>query len=276
MAFYHIIILALIQGLTEFLPVSSSGHLVLFHDLIAAKGDAQSWNEDLTLDVAVHMGTLFAVLLYFRADLVTLLCGLKAISTGNMKAPQARLGFYILLGSLPVILAGWGLYALKPQWLRSVPVIGWTTLLFGILLWAADRFRPQSRDLASMGFKEAAWIGLAQALALIPGVSRSGITMTAARLVGFTRLEAARFSLLLAIVAISGAGTLGGLDLLRNGDLKLGLEALSAMILSFLAGLGAIALMMRWLTHQSFTPFALYRVVLGGAILALFYAGILG
>lgn len=262
MLLFHIVILALVQGITEFLPISSSGHLVLVHEAIGKTVN------DLTLDVAVHVGTLFAVLLYFRKDILAMLFSLKP--GGDLKMP-----FMIILASVPVIIAGFMIHLTGPDWTRSLYLTGWCTLVFGILLGIADKIKPAEKDLDTLGYKDAFIIGLAQVLALIPGTSRSGITMTAARWLGYSRTESARFSMLLAIVAISGAGTLGGITLFKEGDLTLGLDALAAIIMSFVSALGAIALMMRWLEKATFRPFVIYRIILGGILLILLYAGVL-
>ncbi|MCB1557005.1 MAG: undecaprenyl-diphosphate phosphatase [Alphaproteobacteria bacterium] len=272
MPLLHIIVLALVQGVTEFLPISSSGHLVLAHYLMNG-GSAIVPETDLTMDIAVHVGTLFAVLLYFRRDAWAMATGLAGLVCGRRGETGQRLFFLVLLSSLPVIAAGFALHMFMPGFLRSLTVMAWATLLFGIVLWLADRFAPMTRTIETMSVKSALLIGLAQVLALIPGTSRSGITMTAARLLGFTRGEAARFSLLLAMVAISGAGFLTGLDLWKSENLALGRDALIAVVLSFFAALGAIALMMRWLERASFAPFAAYRIILGILLLALIYTG---
>lgn len=273
MALTYLIILALVQGITEFLPVSSSGHLVLIHDFWGT-GEAARWNEDLSLDIAVHIGTLLAALVYFRDDIFQMLLGVfkpKAVQS----AQGRRMILLIIIGSLPVILAGFALFLWEPVWLRSFPVMAWATIIFGIILWAADHYKPNERALESIGYKEALFIGLAQILALIPGTSRSGITMTAGRFLGFTRTDCARYSLLLAIVAISGAGTLIGLDLWQNGNVALGPDILIATVLSFIAGYIAIHLMMVWLSRASFAPFAIYRVALGAGLLGLYYGGVI-
>lgn len=263
MPFFHVVILALVQGITEFLPISSSGHLVLVH---AALGETE---DDLTLDIAVHVGTLFAVLLYFRRDICRMIGGLKpGAADRNMLAA-------LIIASLPVVIAGFVLHITGPEWTRSLTLLAWSTLIFGVLLWAADQFRPMDRTLDKLTLKDAALIGLAQAIALIPGVSRSGITMTAGRALGFSRSESARFSLLLAVVAISGAGILGGLDLMEKGDMNLSYTALVAAVLAFVSALVTIALMMRWLDKASFTPFAVYRVIMGFVMLGLIYGGVL-
>lgn len=267
MTLYHIFILALIQGISEFLPVSSSGHLVLVHHMLEGGSADLCWEQNRTIDVAVHIGTLASVLVYFRKDLCGMLSGFR-----NRHSPGFRLMGFVGIASVPVILAGLTLHMLQPDWLCLLEIMAWTTLLFGIVLWIADRFVPAEKTLGTMTWKQAILIGLAQTLALIPGTSRSGITMTAARFLGFTRVEAARFSLLLAIIAIGGAGTLSTLDLIRSGNAELGLESLLAAVLSFLSGWAAITLMMKWLERATFTPFALYRIALGTALLALIYS----
>lgn len=267
MPLFHIVILALVQGITEFLPISSSGHLVLTHRLL---GDTDL-AEDRMMDIAVHVGTLFAVLLYYRRDVAAMLRGLiRPAESGGR-----RLFAQLCAASAPVIAAGLALHVLSPGWLDSPAMIGWTTLLFGIVLWAADRFRPMDKTLDGLGLKDALLIGAAQVLALIPGTSRSGITMTAARALGYSRTESAHFSLLLALVAIAGAGALAGLDIVRSGNVVLTLSAAIAAVLSFASSLAVIALMMRWLAHAGFAPFALYRVLLGIVLLGLVYGGAL-
>lgn len=266
MPLLHIVILALVQGITEFLPVSSSGHLVLVHHLLQEKPGTG----DLTMDIAVHIGTLFAVLLYFRRDLCAMTC--KCLKQDKQETP---LLLYIVVGSVPVIIAGFVLYVLSPSWMRSLHVTAWCTLVFALLLYIADTKGRTERTLDHMTLRDALYIGMMQVLALIPGTSRSGITMTAARFLGFSRTESARFSMFLAIVAISGAGTLSSVNLLGDGNLSLGLDVLMAAILSFVASFGAIAWMMKWLEKSSFKPFVIYRVVLGVLLLGLLYSGIL-
>lgn len=264
MLLYHIVILALIQGITEFLPISSSAHLVLAHAVFNGEAAGQ-WGTDLMMDVAVHVGTLFAVLVYFRKDLCAMCC----------KGRDMRLPFFAVIASLPVIAAGLVFHLLQPAWARSIEVIAWTTLVFGVLLWWVDKAKPTEKNLGDLTMRDAFWIGLAQVLALVPGVSRSGITMSAARFFGFSRTESAKFSLLLAIIAISGAGALGGIDLVKRGDIALSLDALIAAALAFVSGLAVISLMMRWLARATFTPFAVYRVLLGIALLGMVYGGVL-
>ena len=266
MPLYHILILALIQGLTEFLPVSSSGHLVIIHNMLGEGQNDLCWDTNRMMDVAVHVGTLLSVLVYFWRDLWAML-----VNIVNFKSAEFRLILNLTLASIPVIIAGFIIHKIEPSFLCLIEVMAWMTIIFGIVLWIADRFFSDDKTLNDMGFLQAGLIGLSQALALVPGTSRSGITMTAARFLGFKRTEAARFSLLLSIVAIGGAGFLSSLDLIESGDMRLGSDVLIAVVLSFLAGWGAIAVMMRWLQKSSFTPFAVYRVILGLIILAILY-----
>lgn len=274
MILYHIILLAVIQGLTEFLPVSSSGHLGLFH---CFTDQCDHWDtENLTMDIAVHVGTLLSVLLYFWRDVVKMLIGVKDIGTGKVKTDNARLTLYVLISSIPVIIAGLFLNMFEPDWLKTLYVIAWTTVIFGVVLWWADSKHPQEKEIKDLTLKHVVIIGLAQILALIPGTSRSGITMTAARFLGYSRTESAHYSMLLAMVAISGAGTLIGLDLIEDGNVQLGMDALIAVILSFICGWIAITVMMKFLQKSSFTIFAVYRILLGGALLGLLYGGVIG
>lgn len=269
MPLLHIIVLALVQGITEFLPISSSGHLVLVH--AALETQEQNWQNHILMDVAVHIGTLFAVLIYFRADVFKMLLGAKNILTGQTKTPDSKLLLMVILGSIPVILAGFVLNMLAPDALLSLHIIAWTTLIFGIILWIADQKSPQSREIKDMTFRDVLIIGFAQALALIPGTSRSGITMTAGRFLGFTRTESAHYSLLLGMVAITGAGVLSGITMLKTQETQLTYDIALAAALAFLTGYAAIALMMKWLERASFTPFAIYRIVMGLGLLTYLY-----
>lgn len=265
----QIAVLALVQGITEFLPISSSGHLILVPILTG-------WpDQGLLLDVAVHVGSLGAVMLYFRADVGVMLRGLREWrSRGLLDEPGRRLIALVAVGTLPVIIAGLALKTIGTEGLRSPAVIGWATLGFGLVLYAADRLGPRKRMVRDMGFGAALGIGLAQVLALIPGTSRSGITMTAARALGYRRDEAARFSMLLSIPTILAAGALLTLDLIELGLSRIGLQALSAALLAFLSAWLAIALLMRWLQRATFTPFVVYRCVLGVILLLYAYGGI--
>lgn len=269
MLLYHIVILALIQGVSEFLPISSSGHLVLTHHLL---GDSQTnlcWQQNRLLDVAVHVGTLLSVLVYFRQDLFSI-----AKNLNTPESSEFKLGGHIILASLPVIIVGFILQQFQFSFLCLLEVMAWMTLIFGVVLYFADKFEMK-RNLSDMNYGNAFFIGLSQSLALIPGVSRSGITMTSARFLGFNRVDAAKFSLFLSIIAISGAGVLSGLELIETKNYALTFDILMAVILAFISGLMAITLMMKWLAKASFLPFVIYRIILGTLLLGLIYSGIL-
>ena len=269
MPLYHILILALIQGLTEFLPVSSSGHLVLSHYLLGNNNLDLCWETNRIIDVAVHVGTLFSVLVYFRKDLIKIACGIT-----NPQSDGFKLFKHIMIASIPVIIAGFIIQQYQFSLLCMVEIMAWLMLFFGVVLWFADKF-DSNKTLEKMSNGNAFVIGLSQALALIPGVSRSGITMTSARFLGFSRVEAARFSLLLSIIAISGAGTLSGLDLIQEDSILFGADIFIAFILSFLSGWIAITLMIKWLSKATFLPFVIYRIILGSGLLILIYSGVL-
>ncbi|MCB9960087.1 MAG: undecaprenyl-diphosphate phosphatase [Rhodospirillaceae bacterium] len=265
MPLLEIVVLALVQGLTEFLPISSSAHLVLVPALLG-------WSDQgVAFDISVHVGTLAAVVIYFRRDVAALVVGAVALLGGRV-TPAGRLAVWLVLATIPVVAAGMALHAAGPDLLRSVEVLAWATLVFGLMLYVADRYCPTGKDLGALGWSGALWIGLAQVLALIPGTSRSGITMTAGRALGLNRQDAARFSLLLSIPTILGAGVLATKDLVEAGDASLGLDAVLGAVLSFVFALIAIAAMMAWLRRASFTPFVVYRVLLGLGLLIWIYA----
>ena len=260
MFIYQLLVLAIVQGLTEFLPISSSGHLVVTSELMG-------WQDQgLELDIAVHVGTLFAVMIYFWRDVGLVARGGFRLATLR-GGKESRMALMLLVATLPIVAAGYfGRDVLIPMF-RSVEIIAWTTLVFGIVLWIADRSGMTVRRIEHMSWAGAIFIGVSQVLALVPGTSRSGITMTAGRILGMERQEAARFSLLLSIPTIAGAGTLIGLEIYQSGNLRLGYDAALAAGFSFFTGLAAIAVMMRWLQNSSFAPFVLYRIALGGVLL---------
>lgn len=261
MTLLHIIIIALVQGITEFLPISSSGHLILISQL------SDFPDQGLLVDVAVHIATLAAIVVYFFRDVSALTRGGFA-TIGVGKAPVERRWFLmIIVGTIPAIIVG---LIFKTTGLtesfRTKDLIGWTLILYGLALFAADRFSPQTRKFEDITWKDAILVGLAQALALIPGTSRSGITMTATRLLGFTRVESARFSFLLSIPAVAGAGFLVALDL-AEADPALQMDALIAGGMTFFVALGAMHFLMKWLSRSGMGLFVVYRVILGAGIL---------
>jgi undecaprenyl-diphosphatase len=267
MSLIEIAILATIQGITEFLPVSSSGHLRIGAELLGLS------QHTLVLDVAVHVGTLFAALVYFWREAAFISVGLFDTMRGR-RHDGARLAGYIAIATIPVVVAGlFGRDYIESS-LRGLEIVGWTTIGFAILLFLADRFGMKILRVEHMNLPNALTIGLAQVLALIPGTSRAGITIAAARALGYDRAEAARFSLLLSIPTIAGAGLLIAMEVIEAGDPVLTNDAILAAMLSFVTALGAIALLLRWLRFSGFGPFVVYRLVLGGLILAWVYGAI--
>ena len=265
MGLLEIIILAVVQGITEFLPISSSGHLRATAEILGIPGST------LAVDVAVHVGTLGAVIIYFRRDFARIVVGVAQFATGTRTA-GGLLAAYIAAATIPIFIAGFFGRDLIDSELRALEIIGWASIGFGIVLWWADRTGMTILSLEHMTVRNAAIIGVVQVLALVPGSSRAGVTITAARLLGYERSEAARFSMLLSLPAVAGAGFLIALELVASGDAALGRGAVIAGILAFITALGAIALLMRWLQFSGFAPFVIYRILMGGAILYWVYA----
>ncbi len=260
----HLTILALIQGLTEFLPISSSGHLIIFPKLL-------DWQDQgITIDVAVHAGSLLAVLIFLWRDIGRILLELGQLTRpGRPSAPP--LLHLLLVASVPVLVVGFLVSTVMQDLTRNIEVIGWATLLFGILLGFSDRMGMTLNRFQHMRYFDALLIGLAQILALIPGASRAGVTITAARFLGYERASAARFSLLLAIPAILGASVLKGLDIFLSNNVNLGIDFLIAAGISFCAALASISIMMKWLNRAGFMPFVVYRIIMGALLLAWVY-----
>ena len=262
MTFTHLVVVAIVQGITEFLPVSSSGHLVLIPNMMG-------WpDHGLAIDIAAHSGSLLAVLLYFRKDIARLVNG---VTTTNLKEPGKDTKFlgYLFIASCPTIVAGAALVMIEPNLFRNAELIAWATLVGGLVLYISDRLTSSQKLLENMQGSHALLIGLFQILALIPGASRSGVTITAGRLCGYSRTEAARFSMLAAIPIIMAACGYNCFTLLQEGQRVSIVLTLTTTLLAFLASLGAITLMMHWIKRASFTPFIIYRVILGLVLLTL-------
>ena len=261
----QLIILAIIQGLTEFLPVSSSAHLILLPLLT-------EWRDQgLTIDVAAHAGSLLAVMLYFRGDISRILrAGGESIRRRDMASPEARLFWLLAAASLPVLIAGFLLRDIAAVYLRDPLILAFASIGFGLLLWFADARGKRARRLDSIGPGDALAIGLAQALALIPGVSRSGITMTAALMLGFDRPSAARFSFLLAIPVLLAAGGYEALKLARAASGVDAVHFLAALLLSALSALLAIHCFLKIVEKIGMLPFVIYRLALGVILIFLF------
>lgn len=265
MPILQLFILAIIQGVTEFLPVSSSAHLIL------APLAVDQWEDQGPLiDIAAHVGSLFAVLLYFRTESLMLIRG--GMDTVRFRPGNDRKLFLFIAGATIPILVAASVFVLMDLTaaLRSPVVIGWASIIFGALLWHADRGRvKENAGVESLNWQGAITIGATQMLALVPGVSRSGVTMTAARYLGWSRPEAARFSMLLAIPTISAFGLFAGFDLIKDGA-GAGLSAAAFVAaLSFVAAYIAISIFMKLTQRMSFTPFVIYRIALGVLLLAV-------
>lgn len=262
MPWLPLVVIAVVQGLTEFLPVSSTGHLILVPVLF-------SWSDPgLAFDLALHVGTLAAVLLYLKDDVLSLI---RVVF--DRKGPRGRqpLLLALVVATVPAVVLGFYAKPLIETVLRSPELIAWTTLIFGIVLYAADRFGPKRRRLDDIGLGHGIAIGLAQCLSLLPGVSRSGITMTAARALGFERTAAARFSFLLSIPTIAGACALGVRDIIETPQAFAASDAVLGAMIAFTAALLSMGALMRWVERRSFLPFVLYRVALGLGLMAWLY-----
>ena len=255
MTLIQIIVLSLIQGLTEFLPVSSSAHLILGSKVF-------SWpDQGLVFDVATHLGTLFAVLVYFRKDLWNMV--LPWISADNNDQASRSLGLTLVIASIPAIVAGGLLHTWVESSLRDTRIIAFTTIGFGLLLWWVDAHFARTKKLQDMNMKSGILIGLAQMLALVPGTSRSGITITMGRMLGFDADGAARFSFLLSIPIIAAAGAYGVLKMLMHDAPIDWSQFALAIVLSALAGWLCIAAFLALLQRVGLVPFVIYRLALG-------------
>ncbi len=261
MTWLQVIVLAIVQGLTEFLPISSSGHLVLVPS-------AAGWSDQgLAFDVAVHFGSLIAVCVFFRNDIVALLRGSGQLLTFTMQTPESRIALAIGIGTVPAAAAGLALAGWIEANLRSPTVIVFTLAGYAIVMVLADRFGRRERNVADVTLRDAIVIGCAQALALVPGTSRSGVTISAARILGFDRRDAARYSFLLSVpvILLASIYEMGGLIV---GDepvawLQLAIAALVSAVVAY----ASIDFFMRFVSRIGLLPFALYRLVLAAVIL---------
>lgn len=261
MTIFEIIILAIIQGITEFLPISSSAHLLLPAELLGWR------SQGLAFDVAVHVGSLLAVLIYLREDVTRMTLAFCQHGWRKQQTEDSRLAWWIIVGTIPVVVVGF----LLKDWIelnaRTALVMAVTTIGFGLLLWYADATAKLQTKMGQMRGGQALVIGLAQILALIPGTSRSGITMTASLMLGFDRESAARFSFLLSIPAILGAGLLSTLDLL-NASLPVNWsELFYGAAFSFVSAYLCIYLFLSWISRIGMLPFVIYRLILGAILL---------
>ncbi|MBD1143009.1 undecaprenyl-diphosphate phosphatase [Pelagibacterales bacterium SAG-MED35] len=248
----EIIILSAIQGISEFLPISSSAHLILVSSLYEFKSNS------LLIDISLHLGSLLAIIYFFRNEL---------LDTKNNK----RLLGLIILGSIPLIIVGYILYSTNFIYaLRDVKVIAWTTLIFGIVLYIADKNRFNKKISTNLNFQSILFIGLFQILSLVPGVSRAGITITAARILKFNRLDSSKISFLLSIPALSGASFLSLKDVL-NQPLDINYLVLIAIISSFIFSFLTVKFFLIYINKFSMNAFVIYRVVIALILFSLIY-----
>jgi undecaprenyl-diphosphatase len=265
------LVLGIVQGLSEFLPISSSGHLILVPWLLGWQNA-----DSLTFDVGLHLGTAVAVLLYFWRTWIDRVAGvLRGLANPTeRKAPRWRLAWMIVLGSIPAGVIGAALESsVEAQLRQQVWLIGVLLLVFGLLLGLADRVGPKQRSIEQLSLGQALIIGTAQALALVPGVSRSGITLTAALFLGLNRESATRFAFLLSMPVTLGAVLFEFAKLIRSGGFEgQGLAFALGILAAFVTGMAAIGFLLRYVQHNSLVPFVAYRVVVGVLVLLLFLA----
>ena len=269
MTWIHYLLLAIIQGITEFLPISSSAHLIL-------PAQVFGWpDQGPLIDLMAHLGSLGAVILYYRKDVRRMIAGgfdLLSFKPERQCRKRAQLALFILIATPPALIVGFVMSMVGwAEAVRSPLIIAWAMIGFGIILWLADVWGKQVKTIETMNWKAAVLIGFAQILAFIPGTSRSGITMTAARGLGFTRSESARFSMLMAMPIILAGGVYAFLRLIKNENSGTGaaslVDGLIVAGLSFVAAYFAITIFMKLIERISFLPFMLYRLALGGLLL---------
>ncbi len=250
--FIEILILSAIQGISEFLPISSSAHLIIVSSLYDLKASS------LLIDISLHLGSLLAIIFFFRKDLF------------NLKQNQKLLKL-IIIGSIPLIIFGYILYSTELiSYLRNIKVIAWTTLSFGIILYFADQSKINQNISSNLNIKSILLIGIFQILALIPGVSRAGITITAARFLKFNRVDSGKISFLLSIPALAGASFLG-LNDLQNESLEINILTIIAIILSFLFSYVTVKYFLDYLNKFSLNIFVIYRLIIAFVLFSIIY-----
>ncbi len=249
----EVFILSIIQGITEFLPISSSSHLILTSNYLSFE------NQSLSIDISLHIGSFVAVIVYFGKDILNY-------------TKNKLLFLKIIISSFPIMLFGYFLikYSLIDQ-LRSIKIIGWTTIIFGILLYITDKFKTDKQLDKNFSFKSAIFIGILQVLSLIPGVSRSGITITASRILNFNRFDSAKISFLLSIPTLGAVTIFGINNLIQTENINFSLLNLIAIILSFIFSFVTIKFFLQYIQKFSLNIFVLYRVTLGVILLIVAY-----
>ena len=250
--FIEILILSAIQGISEFLPISSSAHLIIVSNLYDLKASS------LLIDISLHLGSLIAIIFFFRKDLF------------NLKHNQKLLKL-IIIGSIPLIIFGFILHSTELiHFLRNIKIIAWTTLFFGIVLYFADQRKVDQNISSNLNIRAILFIGLFQILALVPGVSRAGITMTAARFLKFNRVDSGKISFFLSIPALAGASFLGLKDIQKE-TLEINLLVIIAIVLSFLFSYITVKFFLNYLNKFSLNVFVIYRLIIALILLSIIY-----
>lgn len=267
MSLFFLVLVAIVQGLTEFLPVSSSGHLILLPKLVGVE------DQGLVIDVAVHVGTLGAVIVFFRQEVRKLAAGLNELIGGTTTTDNSRFALSLVLSTVPVVAAGLVLKVTGlVEMFRSVALIGWTMIVFGLLLYWADQRGPTEKTVDQWSLRDAMFMGLWQAVALVPGTSRSGITITASRMLGYRREDGARIAMMMSIPTIMASGLLLGADAIHVGNTQSARDGAIGAAFAFVAAYLALAVMMRLLRSVSYTPYVIYRIILGAVLLWVAYS----
>ncbi len=270
LSWFQAIVLGIVQGLTEFLPISSTAHLRIVPAFLG-------WGDPgASFTAVVQLGTMAAVLVYFFRDIVRIVAAwFRSLVNPELRGTlDARMGWYVILGTIPIGLLGLAFQGQIKTAARDLRLIGWVLILFGLLLYAADRFFPQRKRIGDLNLRDGLLFGLAQSLALIPGVSRSGATISAGRALSYTREDAARFSFLLSIPAVVLSGLFEAVDIGKSDSPAWG-PTIVATMAAFVVGYASIAWLLRWLVSHSMLVFVVYRVVLGAIVLALVYGGVI-
>jgi undecaprenyl-diphosphatase len=273
MQFIEAIILGLVQGLTEFLPISSSAHLRIVGEFLPSATDPGA-----TFTAITQIGTELAVLLYFWKKIVRVIARWAQSLVGKVPRndPDARMGWLIIIGTLPIGILGFAFQSVIRDTFRNLWLVAIVLIVFGLLLGAADRWGSRTREMDQMTFPHGLGLGFAQALALVPGVSRSGATTTLGLALGYTRPAAAEYAFLLAVPAVFGSGLYELIQSFEEpGGPYGGAETAVATVVAFAVGLAVIAFLMQYIKKRSFLPFVIYRLVLGVALIVLLSTGVL-
>ncbi len=270
MSWFEAVVLGALQGLTEFLPISSSGHLLIFSQFFG-------WSDPGAAFTAVsQIGTELAVIVYFWRDIKRIVSTWfrSLVNPTLRKELDARMGWYVIIGTIPIAALGFTFASQIETTARNLYVVATTLIVFGIFLGLADRYGRKIKSIERLRLPDALAFGLGQALALIPGVSRSGATITTGLVLGYDRVAATRYAFLLAIPAVMGSGLYEATKISEQQNAEWG-QTIVATVIAFFVGLGVISLLLRWLTTRTYTPFVVYRVVLGIVVLVLLATGTL-